>query len=144
MNTKTLILSLMISGLLLGAFSCGDNKGGNPDDYFHPYGYIEGIFPDPVTGRELILVYNGDSLSNKKVDFVSRGIAKPQAVLTFENVITGEAKTVLTVDLIESQNHDNSGISRLIFNGVYSIKSRSIKYSGFIEPLLMLLELKEE
>jgi hypothetical protein len=58
-------------------------------------------------------------------------------------VINSEVKTVLTVDLIESENPDN-GVIRLLFDGVYETKSRSIKYSGFIESLLMLLKLEEE
>jgi hypothetical protein len=121
--------------------SCGDNNKGDPNEVYHPYAYMEGIFPHQVIGRELILVYNGDTLTNKKVDFVSRGFIKIQAILTFENVINSEAKTVLTVDLIESENPDNGGI-RLLFDGVYET-NRSIKYSGFIEPLLMLLKLEE-
>ncbi len=128
---------------LFCVISCEDNDKGDPNDYFHPYGHIEGVFPDLAAGRELTLVYNGDTLTNKKVDFVSRGLDKPQAILTFENVINGEAKTVLTADLTESKNPDN-GIFRLLFMGTYTKQSRSIKYSGFIEPLHMLLELKEE
>lgn len=101
----------------------------------------------PVYGwereRELIFVYNGDTLTNRKVDFVSLGFVTPQAILTFENVISGEEKTVLTVDLIESGNPDNARF-RLLFEGVYQTESHSIKYSGFIEQFQMLLELKEE
>ena len=119
--------------------SCGDDNNGDPNDYYHPYGYIEGIFPNAEFGRELILVYNGDTLTNKKVEFVSRGIDKPQAILTFENVINSENKTVITADLIESEDIEN----RLLFEGIYYMKSSSVKFSGFIEPYKLLLELKE-
>jgi len=124
-------------------FACGNNNG-DPNEYYHPYGSVEGVFPNTETGRELIIVYNGVILSNKKVECVTRGITKAQAILTFENVITSEAKTTLIADLMESKNHENSGINRLIFEGVYSTKSLSIKYSGFIEPLLLVLELNEK
>ena len=110
-------------------------------DIAHNY-YFEGVYPDLTTGRELKLVYNGDTLIGKKVDVANKG--KTQGILTFENVITGNPKTVLTVNLIESANPDNSEITRLIFEGIYSTQSRSIQYSGFIEQLLMFLELKEE
>ena len=129
---------------LLCVISCNDNDKGDPNDYVHPYAYIEGVFPDYAIGRELVLVYNGDTLTNKKVDFVSLGLDKPKAILTFENVIGGEAKTILTVDLVESKNPDDDDILRLMFDGIYSKQSSSIKYSGFIEPLHMLLELEEE
>ena len=136
------IYFLLIS--LLCVISCRDNNNGDPNEFLHPYGYIEGVFPNEESGRELILVYNGDTLTNKKVEFVSRGISKPQALLTFESVISDEAKTVITADLVESENQDNSNVMRLLFEGVYSTKSSSVKYSGFIEPLMMLLELKDE
>jgi hypothetical protein len=140
-------------GALLFIFSCGDNNGGDPDKYIH-HGFYEGIFPELSIERELILVYNGDTLTNKTVDVVAIGIAKPQGIFTFENVITGETKTVLTVDLIESEEPDNNDNSdpniiiihtpRLLFEGVYSTKSRSIKYAGFLEPKLLYLDLKED
>jgi hypothetical protein len=67
-----------------------------------------------------------------------------KAVFTFENVITDDAKTVLAVDLIELVNPDNNAIIRYLFEGIYSTKNRSIQYSGFIERLLLVLNLKEE
>ena len=133
----------MLLSALFCAFSCGhDNDNYDPRHY-----NFEGIYPVLEVGRELILVYNGDTLTNKTVDFTTRGLKK--GILTFENVIPGEAKTVLTVDLIEV---DNSIYSEdeiilhlsLFFEGVYSTKSRSIKYSGMIESLLMILELNEQ
>ena len=123
--------------------SCGDDNNGDPNDYYHPYGYIEGIFPNAEFGRELILVYNGDTLTNKKVEFDSRGKITPQALLTLENVINSEAKTTIVADLIESENPDNPDIIRLLFEGIYYTKSSSVKFSGFIEPYKILLELKE-
>jgi hypothetical protein len=114
------------------------------DDSYHPYAYMEGIYPaPPVYGCELILVYNGDTLTNRKVEFVSSGYVKPKAILTFENVISGEAKTVLTADLIEAVNPDNGRLG-VSFEGVYETESHYIKYSGFIEQFRMLLKLNEE
>jgi hypothetical protein len=135
----------ILLSFFFGIISCGDNNGGDPGDYHHPYVTLEGIFPDLTTGRELILVYNGDTLKNKKVTFVSRGSsAKPQAILTFENVISSEAKTELRVDLIETVNPNNSVLVRLLFEGIYSTKSHSVKYSGYIDPMQLSLFLIEE
>jgi len=132
--------------LLISIFcviSCGDDNYGDPNDYYHPYGYIEGIFPNAEFGRELILVYNGDTLTNKTVEFDSRGKVNPQALLAVENVIKGEAKSVIIADLTETESPDNSEITRLIFDGVYYTKSGPVEFSGFIEPFKLLLELKE-
>ena len=134
----------MLLSALLCAFSCGDNN--EPYDERH-YGF-EGIYPILELGRELILVYNGDTLTNKTVDFTThRGLKN--GVLTFENVIQGEAKTVLKVELIEDDSsfYSDSIIIidyKLLFEGIYYTKSRSIRYSGIIRPWLMLLELNEE
>jgi hypothetical protein len=136
---------------LICTISCGDNNNGNLDDYYHPYAFCEGLFPNLPIGRELILVFNGDTLYNQTVEVVTRGVAKPQGVFTFNNVIKGEVKTVLTVDLIEGDQiiepEDPDiimvGNTKLLFEGVYSTKSRSIRYSGYIAPRLLLLELKE-
>jgi len=139
---KQVKLYFLLSALLC-AFSCGDNNNGDPDKYYHYY--FEGTYPDLTVGNELILVYNGDTLANKKVDVDTRGgIAKPQGILTFENVISGEAKTTLTVDLIEIINPENNNIERWVFEGVYSTISHAVKYSGFINPPLLVLDLKEE
>lgn len=127
----------------LSLISCGDDDG-NPDDFYHPYGYMEGTFPESKNGRQLTLVYNGNTLENKSVVFVSRGSAeKPQAILTFENVITGESKTQIVTDLTETVNPDKEGLVRLKFEGVYSTKSLTISYSGYIEPLVLSLNLEE-
>jgi hypothetical protein len=134
----------ILLSFFFGFISCGDNSG-DPGDHHHPYGTLEGIFPDLTTGRELILVYNGDALENKRVIFVSRGsLAKPRGILTFENVINGEAKTEFKVDLIETVNPDNSDIGRLIFEGIYSTTSHSVKYSGYIDLKQLSLNLTEE
>lgn len=122
---------------LFCAFSCRDN--GDPEDY-HQYA-IEGIYPDLTFGRELILVYNGDTLSNKEIDFATRGLK--QGILTFENVINGEAKTVLTVDLIESVNPDNNDITKYSFEGIYTTQSRPVTYSGYVEGLVLSLNIEE-
>jgi hypothetical protein len=122
---------------LFCVFSCGDNDA----NYDARHYYIEGRYPNLEIGSDLILVYNGDTLTNKTVDFTTRGLKN--GILTFENVIPGETKTVLTVDLVESENPDN-GITKLLFDGVYFTKSRPIQYSGFVDGLLLLLELKEE
>ncbi|MDR1723148.1 MAG: hypothetical protein LBR84_04310 [Tannerella sp.] len=139
MLREIFLLSLFISLLV----SCGDNDIDDPGQYNHPYGYIEGIYGDGSPyDRKLTMVYNGDTLKNKSVEFVSRGIAKPQAVLTFENVITGEAKTVLTVDVIETESPEE-GMIHLDFEGIYHGKVRDINYSGFIEPNHILIKLQE-
>ena len=137
-------LILGVSGFFLFVISCGDNDSGNPDDYYHPYGYIEGIYPDLTNERELIFVYNGDTIENRKVGFVSNGMEKPKGIFTFENVIEGEEQTKLTVDLIEAESPDNPNVTRLTFNGVYSMKSKSFNYSGFIEPMMLFLALEEK
>jgi hypothetical protein len=132
---------LLILSLLIG--SCNNNNG-DPGDYYHPYGLLEGIFPDSTIGRELILVNNGDTIKNKKVQMVTRGSKeKPQAVLTFENVIDDEAKTEIRADLIETTNPNDSEVVRLEFQGVYSVKSRTITYSGYIEPFVLYLNIEE-
>jgi hypothetical protein len=114
------------------------------DDSYHPYAYLEWTYSNPpVYDWGLILVYNGDTLTNRKVEFVSSGYVKPKAILTFENVISGEAKTVLTADLTEAINPDN-GRRRLSFEGVHETAFHFIKYSGFIEGTQLLLELNEE
>lgn len=137
------ILFYILFVFTLLVLSC-NNDNGDPADYNHPYGYMEGIYPDIATRRELILINKGDTLEGKKVTFVSRGSTdKPQARLTFENVIDGEAKTEIIADLIETVNPDNSGIIRLKFEGVYFTKSHSITYSGYIEPLVLSLNLEE-
>ena len=141
---KNFILSI----LLVFFISCKENNSNTELDFdsgYHPYGYIEGVFPD-MTGeraRELIFVLNGDTLSSRKVTFVSRGREKPQGILTFENVINGEAKTELVVDLSETQNPENE-MMKLLFEGVYTMKSQTFNYSGFIEPFLLLLNLEEK
>lgn len=138
---RKLFYLLMISQLLV--ISC-NKEDGDPYDYHHPYGYMEGTFPDATAGQKLLLIYNGDTLTNKKITFVSRGRSeKPQAILTLENVIDGEAKTEIIADLVETVNPDNNGLIRLKFEGVYSAKSRSVTYSGYIEPLVLFLNLKE-
>ncbi|MDR3140362.1 MAG: hypothetical protein LBU37_01325 [Tannerellaceae bacterium] len=112
--------------LLLPISSC-DTDRGDPDDYYHPYAFLEGVFPDSATGRELILVSNGETVKNKKVQIVSRGSKeKPQAVLTFENVIDGEVRTEIRTGLTETANPDNSETVRVEFQGVYSVKSRTV------------------
>jgi hypothetical protein len=42
--------------------SCWDNNDPNNGHHY----YFEGIYPDLEIGRELILVYDGDTLTNKK------------------------------------------------------------------------------
>lgn len=137
------VLIYLLIFLSFSVISC-NNDDGDPDDFHHPYGYMEGTFPDETIGRKLILIYNGDTLENKNVTFVSRGSSKkPQAILTFENVIGGEAKTDIITDLTETKNSDNNGIIRLKFEGLYSTKSYSVTYSGYIEPLVLFLNLEE-
>ena len=48
---------------LFCAFSCGDKE--LPDVWIHA---LEGIYPNTEIGNELILVYNGDTLTGKQVD----------------------------------------------------------------------------
>lgn len=140
MKQKLFYLLLILP---LSLLSCG-NDDANPDDYHHPYGYMEGTFPDATLGRNLILVLNGDTLNNKNVQFVSKGSSeKPQAVLTFLNTINGEAKTEIVTDLVKATNPDNDELIRLKFEGIYSTKSHSVKYSGYIEPMVLSINLEE-
>ena len=140
MKQKLFYLLLILP---LSLLSCG-NDDANPDDYHHPYGYMEGTFPDATLGRNLILVLNGDTLNNKNVQFVSKGSSeKPQAVLTLLNTINGEAKTEIVTDLVKATNHDNDELIRLKFEGIYSTKSHSVKYSGYIEPMVLSINLEE-
>jgi hypothetical protein len=133
------IKTIFLLCALLLVFSCGDNNSGYDARHY----YFEGVYPNLAFGSELILVYNGDTLTNKKVDFTThRGIAN--GILTFENVIPNEAKTVLTVVLNESTNPENTDIFRLLFEGVYATKSRSFHYYGFIEGMLLFLDIKEK
>lgn len=137
------ILVCLLMVLPFFIVSC-DNENGDPDDYRHPYGYMEGTFPSVDEGRKLILIFNGDTLNNKSVTFVSRGNSeKPQSILTIEKLIGDEDKTEIVTDLIESKNPDKEGVIRLIFEGVYSTKTHSFKYSGYIEPLVLFLNLEE-
>lgn len=140
MKQKLFYLLLILP---LSLLSCG-NDDANPDDYHHPYGYMEGTFPDATLGRNLILVLNGDTLNSKKVQFVSKGSSeKPQAVLTLLNTINGEAKTKIVTDLVKATNPDNDELIRLKFEGIYSTKSHSVKYSGYIEPMVLSINLEE-
>ncbi|MDD4419918.1 hypothetical protein [Macellibacteroides fermentans] len=140
MKQKLFYLLLILP---LSLLSCG-NDDANPDDYHHPYGYMEGTFPDATLGRNLILVLNGDTLNNKNVQFVSKGSSeKPQAVLTLLNTINGEAKTEIVTDLVKATNPDNDELIRLKFEGIYSTKSHSVKYSGYIEPMVLSINLEE-
>lgn len=140
MKQKLFYLLLILP---LSLLSCG-NDDTNPDDYHHPYGYMEGTFPDATLGRNLILVLNGDTLNNKNVQFVSKGSSeKPQAVLTLLNTINGEAKTEIVTDLVKATNPDNDELIRLKFEGIYSTKSHSVKYSGYIEPMVLSINLEE-
>jgi|ADurb_Cas_03_Slu_FD_contig_31_3796955_length_1326_multi_4_in_0_out_0_2 hypothetical protein len=140
MKQKLFYLLLILP---LSLLSCG-NDDANPDDYHHPYGYMEGTFPDATLGRNLILVLNGDTLNNKNVQFVSKGSSeKPQAVLTLLNTINGEAKTEIVTDLVKATNPDNNELIRLKFEGIYSTKSHSVKYSGYIEPMVLSINLEE-
>ena len=140
MKQKLFYLLLILP---LSLLSCG-NDDANPDDYHHPYGYMEGTFPDATLGRNLILVLNGDTLNNKNVQFVSKGSSeKPQAVLTLLNTINGEAKTEIVTDLVKATNPDNDELIRLKFEGIYSTKSHSVKYSGYIEPMVLAINLEE-
>jgi len=140
MKQKLFYLLLILP---LSLLSCG-NDDANPDDYHHPYGYMEGTFPDATLGRNLILVLNGDTLNNKNVQFVSKGSSeKPQAVLTLLNTINGEAKTEIVTDLVKATNPDNDDLIRLKFEGIYSTKSHSVKYSGYIEPMVLSINLEE-
>lgn len=140
MKQKLFYLLLILP---LSLLSCG-NDDANPDDYHHPYGYMEGTFPDATLGRNLILVLNGDTLNNKNVEFVSKGSSeKPQAVLTLLNTINGEAKTEIVTDLVKATNPDNNELIRLKFEGIYSTKSHSVKYSGYIEPMVLSINLEE-
>ena len=127
----------MLLSALFCAFSCGDKE--LPDVFNHA---LEGKYPNTEIGNELILVYNGDTLTGKQVDVNFLGTKR--GVLTFENVIQGETKTELTVDFIESINPDNNHITGHLFEGVYSTKSLSIRYSGFLEAWLLSLELNEQ
>ena len=138
---QKLFYLLLILPLSLLSFG---NDDANPDDYHHPYGYMEGTFPDATLGRNLILVLNGDTLNNKNVQFVSKGSSeKPQAVLTLLNTINGEAKTEIVTDLVKATNPDNDELIRLKFEGIYSTKSHSVKYSGYIEPMVLSINLEE-
>lgn len=140
MKQKLFYLLLILP---LSLLSCG-NDDANPDDYHHPYGYMEGTFPDATLGRNLILVLNGDTLNNKNVQFVSKGSSeKPQAVLTLLNTINGEAKTEIVTDLVKATNPDNDELIRLKFEGIYSTKLHSVKYSGYIEPMVLSINLEE-
>lgn len=140
MKQKLFYLLLILP---LSLLSCG-NDDANPDDYHHPYGYMEGTFPDATLGRNLILVLNGDTLNNKNVQFVSKGSSeKPQAVLTLLNTINGEAKTEIVTDLVKATNPENDELIRLKFEGIYSTKSHSVKYSGYIEPMVLSINLEE-
>ncbi|MGE4332882.1 MAG: hypothetical protein BGN88_08955 [Clostridiales bacterium 43-6] len=140
MKQKLFYLLLILP---LSLLSCG-NDDTNPDDYHHPYGYMEGTFPNATLGRNLILVLNGDTLNNKNVQFVSKGSSeKPQAVLTLLNTINGEAKTEIVTDLVKATNPDNDELIRLKFEGIYSTKSHSVKYSGYIEPMVLSINLEE-
>ena len=140
MKQKLFYLLLILP---LSLLSCG-NDDANPDDYHHPYGYMEGTFPDATLGRNLILVLNGDTLNNKNVQFVSKGSSeKPQAVLTLLNTINGEAKTEIVTDLVKATNPDNDELIRLKFEGIYSTKSHSVKYSGYIEQMVLSINLEE-
>lgn len=140
MKQKLFYLLLILP---LSLLSCG-NDDANPDDYHHPYGYMEGTFPDATLGRNLILVLNGDTLNNKNVQFVSKGSSeKPQAVLTLLNTINAEAKTEIVTDLVKATNPDNDELIRLKFEGIYSTKSHSVKYSGYIEPMVLSINLEE-
>jgi len=140
MKQKLFYLLLILP---LSLLSCG-NDDANPDDYHHPYGYMEGTFPDATLGRNLILVLNGDTLNNKNVQFVSKGSSeKPQAVLTLLNTINGEAKTEIVTDLVKATNPDIDELIRLKFEGIYSTKSHSVKYSGYIEPMVLSINLEE-
>ena len=140
MKQKLFYLLLILP---LSLLSCG-NDDANPDDYHHPYGYMEGTFPDATLGRNLILVLNGDTLNNKNVQFVSKGSSeKPQAVLTLLNTINGEAKTEIVTDLVKATNPDNDELIRLKFEGIYSTKSHSVKYSGYMEPMVLSINLEE-
>lgn len=140
MKQKLFYLLLILP---LSLLSCG-NDDANPDDYHHPYGYMEGTFPDATLGRNLILVLNGDTLNNKNVQFVSKGSSeKPLAVLTLLNTINGEAKTEIVTDLVKATNPDNDELIRLKFEGIYSTKSHSVKYSGYIEPMVLSINLEE-
>jgi len=140
MKQKLFYLLLILP---LSLLSCGKDEA-NPEDYHHPYGYMEGTFPDATLGRNLTLVINGDTLENKKVQFVSRGSSeKPQAVLTFLNIINGEAKTEIIADLTKTVNPNNIELTRLKFEGVYTTKSHSVKYSGYVEPMVLSLNLEE-
>ncbi len=140
MKQKLFYLLLILP---LSLLSCG-NDDANPDDYHHPYGYMEGTFPDTTLGCNLILVLNGDTLNNKNVQFVSKGSSeKPQAVLTLLNTINGEAKTEIVTDLVKATNPDNDELIRLKFEGIYSTKSHSVKYSGYIEPMVLSINLEE-
>lgn len=140
MKQKLFYLLLILP---LSLLSCG-NDDANPDDYHHPYGYMEGTFPNATLGRNLILVLNGDTLNNKNVQFVSKGSSeKPQAVLTLLNTINGEAKTEIVTDLVKATNPDNDELIRLKFEGIYSTKSHSVKYSGYIEPMVLSINLEE-
>jgi hypothetical protein len=106
---------------------------------------MEGTFPDATLGRNLILVLNGDTLNNKNVQFVSKGSSeKPQAVLTLLNTINGEAKTEIVTDLVKATNPDNNELIRLKFEGIYSTKSHSVKYSGYIEPMVLSINLEDK
>ncbi len=140
MKQKLFYLLLILP---LSLLSCG-NDDANPDDYHHPYGYMEGTFPNATLGRNLFLVLNGDTLNNKNVQFVSKGSSeKPQAVLTLLNTINGEAKTEIVTDLVKATNPDNDELIRLKFEGIYSTKSHSVKYSGYIEPMVLSINLEE-